>query len=255
MRSRRIGYVVGLVMVMQGCHCWGWYHYHNCYVYLGAPPGAKTYGYGYWAGWPYATSPPTPLWPGQYALYPQITAEPLGPSTPSYETAPMPRLDGELRKHPEDKPHDLLIPPPRKVPQDEAIPPPPLPPKGQAPPPDAARQALQLQLRGPLEINLTQTASLQITISNSTAANLEDVELVLHLPKVVQVMSMTPTGQIRGQEITWTFAQLQPGAVQTLTVHLRAQRTANSAVCHVTALSRDGTGAASSHALRIVPGQ
>jgi hypothetical protein len=52
-----------LLATLQGCHCWGWYHYHNCYVYLGTPPGAKTYGHplfapGWYSGWPYGYTSP-----------------------------------------------------------------------------------------------------------------------------------------------------------------------------------------------------
>ncbi|GBD36831.1 hypothetical protein HRbin36_01959 [bacterium HR36] len=254
--------LLGVLCANQGCHCWGWYHYHNCYVYLGAPPGAKTYGHGYWPGWPYA-----PAWAGPvpYASYsPGAYAPPfpgdyaVSPDISSYEQAPMPRLQGSPKVPPDESPPDQLIPPPRKVPSDAPpVPPPPLPPKGQAPDAESRlhQQSLRLEIQGPRQLNMTQPGQLRIVLSNSAEVSLQDVELVLHLPKPIRAETIQPAGQVRGQEISWALGHLGPRVREVFTVQLKAQNTANAAVCYATALAADGTGAAASWAIRILPAE
>ncbi|MCS7017322.1 MAG: hypothetical protein NZM42_14555, partial [Gemmatales bacterium] len=101
----------------------------------------------------------------------------------------------------------------------------------------------------------TQTGELRIILTNRGAMSLQDVEVVLHLPRVLRGESTQPTGQTRGQEITWKLGSIGPRIRETFSVQVRALGTANAAVCHVTVLAGDGTGAAASCSLRIVPAE
>lgn len=247
--------MLATVLVSQGCWCWGWgwCHYHNCCVYLGAPPGAKTYGNC--CGWPYAPGWPAPALPGRYSAY-WLTNYAAAGTAEVYETAPMPRLHGDSGKPTEGVGPDLLLPPPRKGPsQPEHTPPEPSKgqPLGSKSP--AHERPLQLEVQGPQQVHNAEQCELRVILTNHTDASFQDVEVILHLPKPVRVETLQPTGQVRGQEVVWKLANLGPRIREVFSVQVRAQNTANSAVCHATALAADGTGAAASWALRIVPAQ
>lgn len=237
-----------IVATTQGCYCWGWYHYRNCHVYLGVPPGAKTYSHpwyapGWYGGWPYYSSPTFSL-PVSYALYSGgvVSGSDVLSAPASLESAPMPRV------HPEGDTPDLLIPPPRPLtPSDK--------PTAPVAPPPVPGSGLQVRLNGPEQISLSQTANCTLLVQNGTEAACEDVEVVLHLPKVLRVVASTPPAQVRGNEAVWKLVKLAPRHSETLTVTLQPQHTANQAICYATVLARDGTGAASSLSIRIVPSQ
>jgi hypothetical protein len=235
-----------LLATLQGCHCWGWYHYHNCYVYLGTPPGAKTYGHpwfapGWYSGWPYGYTSPAFGYPVGVSYSP-IYAEAETAGQPSVtEIAPMPRA------YPEGSQPDLLLPPPRPT----------TPPAEKPVSPEPSRAApgsgLQLRFTGPQQTTLSENITCTLTLHNAGDSALDDLELVLHLPKVIQLVSSSPATQVRGNEAVWKFARLVPGQTETVTLTLRPVHTANQAICHASVLARDGTGAATVHAIRILP--
>jgi hypothetical protein len=112
---------------------------------------------------------------------------------------------------------------------------------------------LQLRFTGPQQTTLSENITCTLTLHNAGDSALDDLELVLHLPKVIQLVSSSPATQVRGNEAVWKFARLVPGQTETVTLTLRPVHTANQAICHASVLARDGTGAATVHAIRILP--
>ncbi|MCS7166855.1 MAG: hypothetical protein RMI91_08980 [Gemmatales bacterium] len=255
-----LSWLASLVLV-QGCHCLGWYHYHNCHVYLGTPPGTKTYGFGWWTGWPYVPGTPhAPAWsiPLVTAQYGTPFSLSDGSVSSNNEPAPMPRLQEEPnRSSPPDGPsQDILIPPPRKAsPQSEAPPPAPNSFQGDSRNSYPQSQALHLEIVSPPQMTLEQTAELRIVLSNRSDRNLQDTEVILHLPRVLRAQSALPTPHVQDQQVIWKLNSLGPHVREIFTVQLKAHNTASAAVCHVSVLAADGNGAASSCSIRIIPAE
>ena len=90
---------------------------------------------------------------------------------------------------------------------------------------------LQIRVQGPESVEVNQTATYRIEVTNPSAVAVNNVKVGASAPVGFVYSSSNPQGQASTGRVEWMLAQLQPGQQQTLDVTYQVTQSAPARVC------------------------